>query len=313
MCICEKPLVRTISEVRRMTEMAHRHKRVTQMGTQIHATQNYHEVVKVIQSGIIGPVTEVHVWVGAVYTARGRKTTPPVPDGLDWDLWLGPVEPRPYSPAYVPKQWRRYWAFGGGTLSDMACHYMDLPHWSLGLTHPLTAESEGPPIDSEGTPQWLIVRYEYPARGQSPPVRLTWYHGSRDGKEVRPPQFERGELPEWGNGVLFIGDKGMLLASYGKYVLLPEKNFPAPPPATPRDEDDYETNHHQEWIQAIKTGGKTSCNFAYAGPLTESVLLGNVAYRSGAKVEWNSARLRAVGNPGAEQYIRHHYRRGWKI
>jgi len=309
---CEKPLAHTVSEARRIAEVAREQKRITQMGTQIHATSNYREVVDVIRKGTIGPVREVHVWISKVYTADGLPADKtPVPAGLDWDLWLGPAQERAYSPEYVPKQWRRYWAFGGGTLADMGCHYIDLPYWALGLRYPISVETEGPPVNAEGTPEWLIARYEYPARGESPPVKLTWYHGRKNKEEVRPPHFARGELPEWGSGVLFVGDKGMLLAEYLKYVLLPEKNFPPPPP--PLKHDDFETKHHQEWINAIKTGGTTSCNFDYSGALSEAVLLGNVAYRSGSKILWDPVNLQAKGNPLAEQYIQHHYRSGWKI
>lgn len=311
---CEKPLAHTVSEARRVAEVAKNYNRVTQMGTQIHATHNYRQVVDVIQSGVIGPVREVHVWVAKVDTAAGLPAdNPPIPAGLDWDLWLGPAQPRAYNPAYVPARWRCWWAFGGGTLSDFGCHYMDLPHWALGLRHPLSVETEGPPVHAEVTPPWLIVRYDYPAHGARPAVKLTWYNGAKDGKDVRPPHFARGELPKWGDGVLFIGDKGMLLAEYWKYVLLPEKDFPPPAIATPAKGEDWDKKHHQEWIQAIKTGRTTSCNFDYSGALTEAVLLGNAAYRSGGKILWDPAKLRAVGNPMAEQYIQHHYRRGWKI
>lgn len=311
---CEKPLAHTVSEARRIAEVAKQHKRITQMGTQIHATNNYHQVVDTIQDGVIGPVREVHVWVSAVYTVTGMPADkPPIPAGLDWDLWLGPAQPRAYSPEYVPFHWRCWWAFGGGTLSDFGCHYMDLPHWALGLRHPFSVEAEGPPVLAEATPPWLIARYEYPACGGRPPVTLTWYHGLKDGKEVRPPHFARGELPKWGNGVLFIGEKGMLLAEYFKYVLLPEKDFPAPPVTMATGNDDYEGKHHQEWINAIKTGGTTSCNFDYSGALTESVLLGNVAYRSGGRILWDPVTLKAAKNSRAEQYIRHHYRSGWRI
>lgn len=311
---CEKPLARTVSEARRIAEVAKQQNRVTQMGTQIHATENYHKVVKLIQSGVIGKVAEVHVWVGAVYTAGDPpKEHPPVPAGLDWDLWLGPAAQRPYSPEYVPKSWRRWWAFGGGTLSDMGCHYMDLPHWALGLRHPLTVESEGPPVHPEGTPEWLIVRYEYAARGQNPPVRLTWYHGERDGKPVRPGNVAGGELPDWKNGVLFVGEKGMLVSGYWDYLLLPEKDFPQRSNRTARGEDDYETKHHQEWIRAIKNNGVTACNFDYSGALTEAVLLGNVAFRAKSKLNWDAVNLKTPGCAAAEQFIQHHYRPGWII
>lgn len=308
---CEKPLAHTVSEARRIAEVARRHKRITQLGTQIHATNNYHQVVNLIQSGVIGPVREVHVWVGVVYTAAHLPTdTPPVPADLDWDLWLGPAEYRPYSPEYVPKQWRCWWAFGGGTMSDFGCHYMDLPHWALGLRYPLSVETEGPPVSPFAAPQWMIARYQYPARGDSPPVQLTWYQGKRDGQDVRPTQFAHGELPESGNAVLFIGDKGMLLSEYWKYTLLPAEDFP-PVVAVPNN--DYEKAHHQEWIHAIKTGGMTSCNFDYSGALSEAVLLGNAAYRSGARIDWDPVHLRAIGNPLAGEYIHHHYRKGWEI
>lgn len=310
---CEKPLTHTISEARRVAEVAKQSRLITQLGTQIHATGNYHQVVQAVQSGVIGAVHEVHVWVHVVDEAQGLPPgAPPVPASLDWDLWLGPVHPRAYSPAYVPKEWRRYWAFGGGTLSDFGCHFMDLPHWALGLRYPLSVETDGPPVDVEGTPGWLIARYEYPARGNAPALKLTWYHGVKDGKQVRPPQFARGEIPDWPNGVLFIGDKGTLVADYGRYLLQPAENFPKHT-SMPLKDDDYERKHHQEWINAIKTGGTTSCNFDYSGALTEAVLLGNVAYRSGTRIVWDPVNLKAVGNAEAEQYIQHHYREGWKI
>jgi predicted dehydrogenase len=311
---CEKPLAHTVSEARRISEVAKKHKRVTQMGTQIHATNNYHRVVQQIQSGVIGPVREVHVWVETVYTGDGLPAArPPIPAGLDWDLWLGPAEPLSYSPEYVPRHWRCWWDFGGGTMSDFGCHYIDLPQWALGLRYPLSVETEGPPVSKVNPPAWMIARYEYPARGESPSVKLTWYQGIKDGQKVRPPQFAEGKLPEWGNGVLFVGDKGMLLAEYFKYRLLPEKDFPTEPPDESKHDHDYERKHHQEWIHAIKTGGTTSCNFDYSGALAESVLLGNAAFRSGQKIVWDPATLQTPGNPLAQEYIHHHYRAGWKI
>ncbi len=309
---CEKPLTHTVSEARIVAETARKEKRVTQMGTQIHATDNYRRVVELIQSGAIGPVREVHVWVGVVYTAGERpKEIPPVPSHLHWDLWLGPAPFRPYSPEYLPVTWRRWWDFGGGTLSDFGCHHIDLSHWALDLRYPISVHSEGPPVHPEVTSPWMIARYEYPARGAKPPVKLTWYHGEKDGKPVRPPHFAEGKLPEWGNGSLFIGEKGMLLADYSKYRLLPEKDFVGftPPPQTiPKS-----IGHHEEWIAACKTGGKTTCNFDYSGALTEAVLLGNVSYRAGKKILWDAAKLKAVDCPEADRFIQHHYRSGWKI
>jgi len=304
---CEKPLTRTVSEVRAVARAARESKRATQLGTQIHADSNYRRVVELVKSGAIGPVREVHNWVGSMWSGRDRPTeTPPVPAHLHWDLWLGPAPYRPYHPAYVPAAWRGWWDFGGGALADMACHHMDLSFWALDLRYPLTVETEGPPVHPETAPAWLIVRYEFAARGDLPPVKLTWYNGGR-----RPAYFAEGLLPKWGDGTLFVGEKGMLLADYGRHVLLPEKNFAGfvpPPQSIPES-----IGHHQEWIDACKTGGQTTCNFRYASILTETVLLGNVAYRTGQKLNWDAERRRATGCPAADQFIQHNYRTGWTL
>jgi predicted dehydrogenase len=305
---CEKPLARTISEVRAITEAARRHRRVTQIGTQIHAGSNYRRVVELVQSGVIGKVTEVHVWVAASYGGMDQPVGGvPVPAGLDYDLWLGPVVWRPYSPDYVPFKWRNWWAFGGGALADFGCHFMDLPHWALGLSHPLSAVVvDGPPLHRESTPPWLVVRYGYPGRGTEPPVELTWYHGGR-----RPELPPGTEDFHWHSGVLFIGNKGQILSDYTRHMLLPVEQF-----------EDFErptrfiadsVGHHREWLDACKAGGETSCGFDYSGPLTEAALLGNVAYRTGQRVEWDWEGMQARGCPEAERYIQHEYRKGWAI
>ena len=305
---CEKPLTHTVAEARAVAETAARQKRVTQMGTQIHAGENYRRVVELIRGGAIGPVREVHVWCAKSWGGGDRpKETPPVPAGLHYDLWLGPAPYRPYHPAYIPFHWRRWWDFGGGTLADMACHYMDLPFWALGLRHPQAVAAEGSsPVHPETAAQWLIVRYEFPARGEQPPVRLTWYDGGK-----RPKLFAEGKLPAWGDGVLFVGDKGMLLADYNGRRLLPEAQFTGfvpPKPSIPKS-----IGHHREWVEACKGGGRTTCNFDYSGALTEAVLLGNVSYRLGRPLTWDAARLRATDAPEAEQYLRREYRKPWTL
>ncbi len=307
---CEKPLTRTISECRLVMEMARKTKRVTQIGTQIHAGENYRRVVELVQGGAIGPVSQVHVWVDATYGGKDRpQQASPVPARLHYDLWLGPVPERPYSPEYLPGSWRNWWAFGGGALADFGCHYMDLPHWALGLRTVVSAEVlEGPPVHPDSVPPWLIVRYQYPERGTQPPVTLTWYHG---GKQPSPDILPSEMAKQWRSGVLFIGSKGNLLADYGRHRLLPEKDFEGfvPPPKT----IPASIGHHAEWILACKTAGTTTCNFEYSGALTETVLLGNVAYRTGKKLEWDSKRLRAQGCSEATAFIQHQYRRGWRL
>ena len=305
---CEKPLTRTVSEARIVTDLARKKKRVTQIGTQIHAGNNYRRTVELIQSGAIGPVREVHVWVSATYGGKDApKETPPVPPHLHWDLWLGPVEYRPYNPEYAPFKWRHWWAFGGGALADFGCHYMDLPHWALGLRHPTTVEVvDGPAVHPESCPPWLIVRYQHPAHDKQPPVQLTWYHGGKYPSLLTPEQFAK-----WRSGVLFIGAKGMVLADYNRNMLLPEKDFTdfkRPDPFIPNS-----IGHHLEWIESCKTGRPTTCTFDYSGPLTETALLGNVAYRVGQKLEWDAKKRKATNCPAADQFIQHHYRAGWKI
>jgi len=309
---CEKPLARTVSETRIITDTARQTKRVTQIGTQIHAGNNYRRVVELIRSGAIGEIGEVHVWVNSNYGGKDApKTTPPVPATLDWNLWLGPVAELPYSPDYVPFHWRNWWAFGGGSLADFGCHFMDLPFWALDLHHPVTIEAEGPPVSRDSTPTWLIVRYDFPARIKEGtthgPLKLTWYHGGKYPEQlVNPERYQK-----WKGGILFVGKKGMLLADYGRHVLLPENEFEGFVKPTPFIQNSI--GHHKEWIEAIKLGGTTTCRFDYSGPLTETALLGNVAYRTGKKLEWDFGKMRATNCPEADSSIQHQYRAGWVI
>jgi predicted dehydrogenase len=306
-CYCEKPLAHTVFEVRTMIEVAKKNKLATQMGTQIHAGGNYRRVVELVQSGAIGAIKEVHVWHPVGYGGGDRpKDTPPVPPELDWDLWLGPAPVRPYHPVYCPGSWRSWWDFGSGGLGDFGCHYMDLPFWALKLRHPTTVETTGPAVHPERTSPGLIVRYEFPAREQLPPVTMTWYDGGK-----RPPFLAERKVPEWGAAVLFLGDKGMLIADYGQHKLLPEAQyagFQRPAPFIPES-----IGHHAEWFQACKTGSPTTCNFDYSGTLAEAVLLGNVAHRVGKKLQWDAVNLKAVGCPEADRYIHKSYREGWKL
>jgi predicted dehydrogenase len=320
---CEKPLTHDIWEARRIREAAAKTKVATQMGIQIHATENYRRVVELVQGGAIGPVHEAHVWVSRawgwqseedakrhkdiVWVTERPSETQPVPAGLDWDLWLGPAPERPFHSVYFPgPKWYRWWDFGNGTMSDLGSHWNDLPFWALKLQAPLTIEASGPPPHPEIAPASMSATYEYGARGELPPVRLTWHQG-----ENKPEIWKSGGIPQWSDGCLFIGSKGMILADYGKHVLLPEKDFAGfqrPAPTIPRS-----PGHHAEWIGACKTGKQASANFEYSGWLTEANHLGNVAYRAGKKLEWDIDKLAARNAPEADRFIRRHYRKGWAL
>jgi predicted dehydrogenase len=320
---CEKPLGHNIWETRKITEAAAEAKVATQMGTQIHATSNYRRVVELIQSGAIGPVTETHVWVGRawglqseeaskrnhdiVYVTERPRDASPIPQGVNWDLWLGPAPERPFNDVYFPgPKWYRWWDFGGGTMSDLGSHWNDLPFWALKLDHPLTIEASGPPPHLEIAPASMKAIYEYGPRANMPAVKVTWYQG-----EEKPELWQGGLIPKWDSGALFVGRDGMLLADYGKHVLLPEekfKDFKKPDPFIPES-----LGHHKEWLQACKTGNATTCPFSYSGPLTEANHLGNVAYRTGKKIAWDPVQIKAKNMPQADRYIRREYRKGWTL
>jgi predicted dehydrogenase len=303
---CEKPLTHTVHESRVVAEAAKKHGVATQLGTQIHAGDNYRRVVEMIQSGVIGDVDEVHVWVGKGWGGGDRPEGGQEPPAtLSWDLWLGPAPERPYWPGrYHPAQWRRWWDFGQGTLGDMACHYMDLPFWALQLRHPTHCAAEGPDVHPESCPPGLIVRYQFPAREGMPPVKFTWYDGN-----LTPRSVAGQRVP--GSGVMFLGSEGQMFADYGNYRLFPQEKFAGyqpPKPTIPQS-----IGHHAEWLKACRDGSPTTCNFDYSGALTEAVLLGNVAYRTGEALEWDAKNLKATNYSPAEMYVRKKYRPGWEV
>jgi predicted dehydrogenase len=310
---CEKPLAHTVQEARALAGLAARKKVATQMGTQIHAGGNYRRVVEAIQSGAIGPVREVYNWCNKGWSdGRFVSTDQPAPANLDWDLWLGPARQRPYSPNIHPANWRRFWEYGSGTFGDMACHVMDLPFWALNLRHPTAVSAEGPELHPDGAPSWCKATYEFPVRGDLPAVKFHWSDGGAHHEIVKnTTDYNDKPLATWGLGVLFVGDRGMLAADYGRYQLLPKSSFDgfqAPPKTIPDS-----IGHWQEWVQACKTGSPTTCNFDYSGALTETVLLGIVAYRTGKRIEWDAGNLKAANASEAEQYIKKEYRKGFEV
>ena len=321
---CEKPLTYNVEEARIIRLAANKAGVATQMGTQIHAGDNYRRVVELVQSGAIGDVSECHVWVDRAW---GRHENPedfkkykdivsvqerpkeedPIPAGLDWELWLGPAPYRPFNNVYFPgPKWYRWWDFANGTMSDLGSHWIDLPFWALKLDAPLTIEASGPKPHPEIAPASMQVKYEYGSRGDMPPVSVSWYQGAN-----KPEIWKEKGIPQWGSAALFIGDQGMLLSNYNDHVLLPKEkfvDFKRPEPFIPKS-----LGHHAEWIHACKTGDPTTCNFQYAGLLTEANHLGNVAYRTGHKIEWDSANMKVTNSSEAERYIKREYRKGWSL
>jgi predicted dehydrogenase len=315
---CEKPLTHTILEARKLAEAAREMKVATQMGIQGHSQEGIRQICEWIGAGAIGPVREVHIWTDRPkgWWPQGverPQDTPPVPATLDWDLWLGPAPSRPYNPAYTPFKWRGWWDFGCGALGDMGCHLMDAPYWALDLGYPTSVEASSTAVNAETGPLASMVHYCFPARGDKPPVRLTWYDGG-----MLPPRPE--ELPDdqpmgdENGGVIFVGDKGKILAEDENAQhprLLPEslaKDFPKPEKTIPRS-----TGHHRDWIAACKGAQPSGANFDYSGPLTENVLLGNLAIRAGKKLNWDGPNMKSTNVPEANDLVHCQYREGWTL
>src|SRR6266850_3225843 len=275
---CEKPLTHSVWEARQIAQAAREHKVATQMGNQGQASEETRRLCEFILDNAIGPVREVHVWTDRPsnglfneYWPQGitrPKDTPPVPATLDWDLWLGPAPSRPYHSAYLPFKWRGWWDFGTGALGDIGCHSFDPVFRALKLGPPTSVEASSTRVNEETYPLAAMVTYHFPARGEMPPVKLTWYDGG-----LRPPRPEELEsdrqMPI--TGVILVGQKGKIMGERFGYRLIPEsrhKEYQEPPKTIPRS-----PGHYLEWIQACKGGSAAGSNFGWAGPLTEPVLL----------------------------------------
>jgi predicted dehydrogenase len=312
---CEKPLTHSILEARRLTEIAREANVVTQMGIHHHAGRALRLAVEVIRSGAIGEVRQVHIWTSRpeVLWAQGvdrPKDTPAAPSTLAWDLWLGPAPYRPYHPAYVPFTWRGWWDFGTGAFGNMGCHVMDLAFWALDLgRRAVSVEARTTRFNSETYPTASLIRYEFAALWGMSPVTVTWYDGGL--LPWRPKELEEGRnLPS--HGGLYVGEKGTILVPLGDGPrLIPEskmKDFKRLQPTLPRS-----PGHYQEWIEACKGGPKPLANFDYSGPLTEIVLLGNIAIRTGKKLDWDGPNMRVTNLPEANEYLHRRYRKGWTL
>jgi predicted dehydrogenase len=325
----QKPLAHSIWEVRKLTEAAREAKVQTQMGNQGHSSDEIRMLWEWIADGAIGPVHEVYAWtdrpVGGdpwsdfPIMARPKETSD-VPKTLDWDLWLGPAPYRPYHPIYHPMSWRGFWDFGTGALGDMGCHIIDPAFWVLNLGHPTRVEATTthyqPDVASETFPRASIIRYEFPARGDMPPVKLTWTDGRL--MPPRPRDLEPGRRLD-GSGALFIGEKGTIMhGSHGAGGLriIPEMKMRAykrPAKTLPRVKGG-QSGHEQDWIRACKDGKPASSSFEYGGPLTEMVLLGVLAMRfKDMPLEWDSVNLKVTNLPEADKLIRPPFRDGWAL
>lgn len=316
---CQKPLTHSVYEARRMAEVARESKVATQCGTGNYTSEEAHRLQEWIADGAIGPVREVHNWSNRPVWPQGierPQETPPVPPGLNWDLWLGPAPFRPYHPAYLPFVWRGWWDFGTGALGDMGCYSFDVIVRALKLGPPTKVDAccslFNTKFNEESYPRASIVRYEFPARGDMPPVKLIWYDGGL--RPERPEELEEDRpFGDWSGGILFVGQKGKILCNFagGSPRLIPEARMRAykqPPKTLPRS-----IGHHQEWVRAIEGGEPAGANFEWAGRVTETLLLGNIAIRMRKTLHWDGQNLKVTNVPEANQYVQRPYRPGWTL
>lgn len=313
----QKPLTRTVYESRVLTETARQYKVATQMGNQGRSGEGIRLITEWIAAGAIGEVYEAHAWTNRPIWPQGMdrpKATPRVPRCLDWDLFLGPAPYRPYNPAYHPWNWRAWWDFGTGALGDMACHILDPVFMALKLGYPTRVEACSTPVNNETAPHASIVRYDFPARAGMPAVKVTWWDGGM--MPPRPEDLESDRrLGDEDGGALFVGTKGKLMCGcYAKNPrLFPEtkmKEFQRPEKTILR----VDTSHEMDWVIACK-GGRPACsNFDYSGPLSEVVLMGNLAIRTGKQLDWDGENMKVTNNvPAADSLVNPPYRSGWSL
>ena len=343
---CQKPLTHGIWEARMLTELADKTGVVTQMGNQAHANNHMRRAVELIRAGLIGEVKEIHAWTNRPIWPQGIPEWPksePVPEHINWDLWIGPAPFQEYSPQIAPFKWRGYWDFGTGALGDMACHIMDMSYWAAELGTPtsvkaVSADGRGAMSDIS-PPTWATIDYEFARKGGGDPIKYVWYDGYKDavfdpeqwklvskidGGKIRernnpPEEILEGLSPEEkdGYGSAVIGTEGKILFNRHRdtWIVLPSHvtdGFDFPEPSIPRARDE---DPHKEFFDAIKAGDPElpQSKFSYAGPFTEVVLLGNLAVRFNKKVEWDSEKLMSPNTPEAAKVVRRDYREGWEL
>jgi predicted dehydrogenase len=326
----QKPLTHDVFEARRLRELAKEHNVCSQMGNQGTAENGLREAVELVHAGVIGKVTEAHVWTNRPIWPQAPQVTQrlpeqPVPGHVHWDLFLGGAPERPYNSGYHPFKWRGWLDFGTGALGDMACHTANMAFMALKLASPTSIVAEAGDVNAETYPSFARIVFQFPARGDMAPVTFTWYEGKKDGKKVLPPEELLAKVLKQGekladSGSLLVGDKGILFSpnDYGaQYRLMPEKNFEGlkkPEPTLPRN-GKGDKGMKEEWVQAIKANKPSIAmsNFDYSGMLTETILLGNVAIRAGKKLEFDGAKLAFTNAPECNALLKREYRKGWGL
>ncbi len=318
---CQKPLAHSVYECRELAKAAREHNVVTQLGNQGHSFDSIRDFCEWIWDDAIGKVHTIHAGCTAVNSALGQlprlKEKPPVPDGLEWDLWLGPAQQRPYHPAYLPGAWRGWVPFGNGTVGDWTCHVVDPVFWALDLGAPKSIQAEvkdyDPKTQGDAFPRGEKITYEFPTKGRHGLVTMHWYSGTE--RIPRPDDLEPGRR-EVGTGAVVLGDAGTIV--YGSHGaggvrIIPQakmKIYQRPQKKLPRG-----LEHHRDWLQAIRNGTKAGSDFAaYGGPLTEVAMLGVIAIKfPGVKLEWDAEKMRFTNHAEANQYVNPPYRQGWTL
>jgi predicted dehydrogenase len=302
----EKPLAHNVWEVRTLTKMAAEKKLATQLGSQRHTLEGLRNGVEIVKSGILGEIKEVHSWVGSsrgLPEPLGKPSE--CPKTLNWDLWLGPCADRPYVAKLAPYDWRFWWEFGTGEAGNWGCHILDIPFWALDLQYPTKVRGTGPAPDELRTPKSMHTILEYPATNKRGAVTLNWYQG-------KPPIIDEQKIDTStakGANNLFIGSKGMLLCGFDSHQLFlnGEKANVKISPTLPKSPGFY-----NEWINACRGEIPATCNFNYSGPMAETVLLANIAYREQTTFNWDAISLKS-DNDKVNKYLREDYRKGWEI
>jgi predicted dehydrogenase len=298
---CEKPLAHRIDEGRAMVRAAEKYKRITQMGNLIHAGENYHRVVEIVRSGVLGKISKTRVWMAADRSGLSRPRDGQPPAGCDYDFWLGPAPTRPFNPNRFTFNWRYFWDYGGGILTDFCCHIIDLVHWAMDVDAPQTVSAVGGRYaldDNCEAPDTLEVTYEYQKGDQK--FLMVWSQTDANAHG----------LENKGLGIMFQGTEATLVADYHSYRIIAEKGrkIDEPLKSLPRS-----VGHHREWLDAIKTRAQCSCHFGYGHRLTTVGSLGNISLWTGEKLAWDPVKERIINHPDANQYLTKDYRKPWLL